>query len=806
MTAIGTVVAGLAETALSWVRDSPVPMSALVRRRITSYLSGPDCASLLELLCQLEHTEQGGFHQVAERAELAEAFRREFQRAVRIETPESADFASSLWGVVEQNAPFRAVDARDRIRIKVTGPERPVAERLALALDTARLGESRATGEVIRAATARAYERMVMPHSKADFRFPVDRIYVPRTLRLEDAVVGEDEVPARRFVVVGNPGAGKSTFIRRLLHRAELVPLLVQLKQHQKLTEDFVTIIARELRTLTQRVEDRRHVADLLDAGEAVVVFDGLDEVGDIQSRRSAVAAIEAFAARFPLARIVVTCRQESYPVAKLDSSFPVCRLPDFEPEQVEHYVRTWFALVHAPGRVEAFLRDSGHLADLRSNPLMLSLLCMLYQSEGYIPENTADVYRECSELMLVRWDAVSQVPSVIRSVKLAKFLVQELAQHFFFTLDGGGDEGEKTLERLVVAHLSEREEEGAQSYHQQAREFLDYCAERAWVLTQVDTSPEGERRFGFTHRTFMEYYTACHVLRTHETAEEIVECVLPMITTGKSSVVPQIALQLYDLYRADGGDACIQLLLEREPDDFRVIIFSLGFLEHNNLRRATADSLLELAFELLGRSGDPELYIALEAVQDTKRTRVDSVAQGIFARTEPGGDLRLGAGILVRPPALAHEVALGEMRHGTLLVEEFLETHEITDLVYARLPGVDGYVSGTAPRSLRAGWLGNEAFAYLVPRWEEVLPIPASVLPAIMEDRRRLDMRGSYVPHSIGSLAFIAIVEAAVSAPTPGRARQLVELCAEFDELGPVRDLLERWGRGEVAFVDPER
>ncbi|MFJ8966568.1 NACHT domain-containing protein [Lentzea sp. NPDC102401] len=804
MTAIATVVADLAEIAVRWVGGSAVPMSGLVRRRVEGYLRGPDCASLLELLCQLDHTEEGEFHRVADRGELAEAFRRELQRAVRREDPESAEFASSVWAMIERVVPLRTAGASGRIQIKVAGPDRPIAERLGLAVDTARRAAARATGEVIRAATARAHDRLVMPHSKPDFRISVDRIYVPRKLRCGHDLIGEDEVTDRRFVVVGNPGAGKSTFIRRLLHRAALVPLLVQLKQHQKLAGDFVTIITQELRTLTQRVEDPRHVADLLDAGEAVVVFDGLDEVGDIQARRAAVVAIEAFAARFPLARIVVTCRQESYPVAKFDDTvFPVHWLPDFDPDQVARYVHTWFGLMGAAARAEVFLRDSEHLTDLRSNPLMLSLLCMLYQSEGYIPENTADVYRECSELMLVRWDALSQVPSVIRSVKLAKFLVQELAQHFFFGLAGQGDEGEQALERLVVAHLSEREEEGAQSYHQQAREFLDYCAERAWVLTQVDTSPEGERRFGFTHRTFMEYYTACYVLRTRETAEEIVECLLPMIISGRSLVVPQIALQLYDVHRADGGDTCVRLLLENAKDEVPVITFCVTFLEHNRLRRATTEALLEQAFELLGRTGDPVLFDALKAVRRVKRTRTASVARAVLAKSTPGCDLRLGAGMVVRVPSVAYEVALGEVRHGIEHPMVFARSHGDAALLYARLPGADGYVSGPAIKAIRDGRLDSLVFKHLLVFWEAVLPIPASALRVVVEELRQLNMGGFSASKTS---AFFLMIEAASSDPSPEVGRRLIERCQPSDETRSFRELLERWGRGEVALVDPDR
>ncbi|MGI5501537.1 NACHT domain-containing protein [Lentzea sp. CA-135723] len=780
MTAIATVVADLAETALTWASNTP--MSQALRDRIAAYLHGPDCASLFELLCQLEHTEEGKFHQTAERSELAEAFRREFQRAVRRETQQSADFAASLWEVIEQNAPFRTVDARDRIRIKVTGPDRPIAERLGLALDAGRRAESRATGEVIRAAMAGKYDRVVMPHSKSDFRFRVDQIYVPRTLLLGDDPAAEDEVRDRRFVVVGNPGAGKSTFIRRILRRAELVPLLVQLKQHQKLADDFVTIITRELGPVTQRAESRRHVADLLDAGEALVVFDGLDEVGDVQARRSAVAAIEAFAARFPLARIVVTCRQESYPVAPLDAvTFPAYRLPDFNPVQVARYVRTWFTLVHAESRIDGFLHDSEHLNDLRSNPLMLSLLCMLYQSEGYIPENTADVYRECSELMLVRWDAISQVPSVIRSVKLAKFLVQELAQHFFFDLEGQGDESEKTLERLVVAHLREREDEGAQSYHQQAREFLDYCAERAWVLTQVDTSVDGERRFGFTHRTFMEYYTACHVLRTCSTPEKIVERLLPMILTYQSQVVPQIALQMYDMNQVDGADTCVRLFLAHGREFLTVTTFLVNFMVHNNLLRSTTEELLEAAFAVLGRTGDTLLHRSLSEVLQVRPARVERVAQAVLARTavEPGTDLRWGAGKMVADPSVAFEVALGDVRHGNVTLSAFAEEYGVKPLMYARLPPLPGYVPGPAVKAWADGAQKISVFSYLLERWEEVLPIPASVVPGIARLR---DVSPDWYEPEVD--VFGAMVEAIPADPDPELASRLAERCGDSRRL----------------------
>ncbi|SER31675.1 NACHT domain-containing protein [Lentzea xinjiangensis] len=845
-----SVVSARVRTAMEErVAGSEQQMSASVRRRLVGYLRSSDCVSLIELLCNVEHSSQADNPRLADRRQLREAFREEFVRAVRIDVAESREFAAGLWAEAERVVRELAgkVPGSDKIVIRATGPERPVRERLALAIDEARHRVALDIGVVIRQATAAAHERMIMPHSKADYRFLMEQIYVPRVVQatgprgLRETRIHETALTARRFVVVGNPGAGKSTFIRRLVHRVagdddRVVPMVLLLKQHQALREDFATTLARELRPLVQREVRRQEIADLFDSGAGLVVFDGLDEVGDANERRTAVAAIEAFAARFPLARIVVTCREESYPVARLDGeTFPVYRLPDFDQAQVGLYVHTWFELVphHAlssQSRATAFLHDSEHVHDLRSNPLMLSLLCMLYQNEGYIPENTADVYRECAELMLVRWDAVSHVPSLIKSsVKLAKILVQELARYFFFELDGREAATEKTLRRLVVAHLEAREEEVTRTYHQQAQDFLDYCAERAWVLTQVDTTPDGERLFGFTHRTFMEYYTACHVLRTHESAEELVACLLPMITSGKSHVVPLVALQVYDMNRADGGDTCLRLFLDAAENglgrsaEVALIMFCLGFLEHNTAHHATVEALLEHAFALLGATGSLELRAVLVKLRGWRKARVASAARAVIARTadrrDEFADIRLGAGLVVREPAVAYEVALGEARHNLADPARFVLRHRRRTLVYALLPG-DGteYVAGPLMRACgEGGRLAMIAFGpYLVVGLTDLLPIPASVVPKLVANLvtpMPIDwFTGLFCV--IAAAAFEVGLGCRVSGglfdpPTGSRQRlgeYLLAACPDSGGLEALRGCLRRWTAEEMSFVDLTR
>lgn len=101
-------------------------------------------------------------------------------------------------------------------------------------------------------------------------------------------------------------------------------------------------------------------------------------------------AIIERFCAEYPLAKVLVTSRVVGYDEARLDDrQFVRYRLDGFDDERTASYVAKWFArddgLVPGDGRswAEAFMAESAQMPDLRSNPLMLALLCILYRARG---------------------------------------------------------------------------------------------------------------------------------------------------------------------------------------------------------------------------------------------------------------------------------------------------------------------------------------------------------------------------------------------------------------------------------------
>jgi NACHT domain len=605
-----------------------VKLSTKAAETICEYIESVRCRGILQILAYVTQADEGG-GDVHKRnvAELEGAFETELKELLNQEEfPQT--FVTALWQALADSIRLQVIGTRSDdsyilnklLAISITNRKTEVPdtslppkggktarrrqlkiasiipERVNLASNLQRSSEASLLVQKIRESFRTSYAHIIMPHARDDYRIRLEELYVERNMAMIDPAdmknlhvvsqsgsqdssktLPEHEIIDRRYVLIGNPGAGKSTFVRHLMYElcsaqpATIAPLLIELKTYQaNKTKPFHQLIAERLQYMEQMDVESSTVADLLVLGYGLVVFDGLDEITSLASRRDAVHAIESFCRRFPLARTIVTSRPEGYSGATLDSTiFTAYRLPDFTDDQVDDYVNRWFALTYTPAELgtaspaDSFLRDSAvHAHDLRTNPLMLSLLCMVYKYSGYIPENRPRIYEECSELLFERWDSVRHIRPEIEPDTKGRYLVQELAYYFFKHQGGQGGIEERLLLLVLQDYLRRNVISDVEVARRRARDFLNYCAGRAWIISMIGTSPRGDRIFAFTHRTFMEYFVACYLVRQNSNVKDFVHSLREYIKEGSSDVIPQIAIQRYEELAADGLDDCLSILL----------------------------------------------------------------------------------------------------------------------------------------------------------------------------------------------------------------------------------------------------
>jgi hypothetical protein len=279
---------------------------------------------------------------------------------------------------------------------------------------------------------------------------------------------------ARRLVLLGDPGAGKTTVVRYIalcLAGAELVDTALELDlsnlapwSHGKLCPVYVELrefaVSEALRTppasdallrfILERCQASESLRDFapdlaqkLHAGECVVLLDGLDEVPDKHAHRGRVLdAVNGLVGAFGKCRFIVTSRTYAYQRGEWKlPGFTETTLAPFSPEQVTQFVDRWYAQMvlryperHLEGRTEQLKReitsrptDLGRLAE---RPLLLTVMASLhsYRSDP-LPAARARLYDEISRLLLQKWEQQKCVTdeatgeTVLQVSSLADFL-----------------------------------------------------------------------------------------------------------------------------------------------------------------------------------------------------------------------------------------------------------------------------------------------------------------------------------------------------------------------------------------------
>ena len=285
----------------------------------------------------------------------------------------------------------------------------------------------------------------------------------------------------------------------------------------------------------------------------------------------------------------------------------------ELDNSQVVSYATNWFELDEGRPIAEremlakSFIKDSEFVADLRVNPLMLSLMCGIYATENYIPRNRPEVYEKCALLLFERWDKQRgiQVPLSFEAHVYAA--MRSLALHMYSKETPQMRRQE--LVSFIKNYLLDKRFDDADVAEAAAEGFIDFCKGRAWVLTDV-----GEEKYGFTHRTFLEYFSASQLVRLHTSADRLFDVLRDRLIVRQWDVVAQLALQILGRTSEDGADEFLRLTVEAasaaEPlPKASLVLFASRALQFIVPRPDVLRAIVISSIQLLGSTAKEKRY-----------------------------------------------------------------------------------------------------------------------------------------------------------------------------------------------------
>lgn len=343
---------------------------------------------------------------------------------------------------------------------------------------------------------------------------------VERSLRHEDLDVdyrreGRALVAAeRRLFILGQPGAGKTTFLKHLAMQAaqgniDAIPIFISLKAWSDYGGDLLSFLARQF-DICNFPHAQLFIEDILRKGQVLALFDGLDEVGVESGRSQSITReIVDFAQKYRDCQVVITCRTAA--TEYVFQQFCYCEMADFTQPQIISFVESWFQQDgHKRG---AFLKaiaqpENQRFVDLARRPLLLTMLCLTFDETMSFPQRRAELYEEAIDALLKKWDSSRSIQrdKVYRKLSPGhkRQLLAELARETF-------ERGELLIPRAKMAAWVVRFLRRLPPDNQ--TEDID-----GEVVLRAIEAQHGlliERASGiysFSHLTFHEYFAARHI------------------------------------------------------------------------------------------------------------------------------------------------------------------------------------------------------------------------------------------------------------------------------------------------------
>ncbi|MFD0439148.1 restriction endonuclease [Streptomyces chartreusis] len=392
----------------------------------------------------------------------------------------------------------------------------------------------------------------------------LEELYVPQFLEsAEEASETEQSTPMNTrkerhplsqileqdnaVTILGPPGAGKSTLIKRLatgyaapdrlarisdgLPEADRLPLVLRCRELQGSNASVIAM----LRSIPERAEMpsiKTSFSALVDKsvkdGSALILIDGLDEFPTASDRARFLRQLRTFMMRYPLCTVVVTSREAGFREVAgfVGDSFAKYRIAELRNEDIFSLTAAWHKQVYGDTQaartravelVEKII-ETDRVRRLAVNPLLLTTLLLVQRWVGDLPRKRSVLYEKAIELLLMTWNVEGHEPLDLDEVK------PHLA-YLAHSMTVSGKQQISHEEMLALFRNARSELEEVLGYCTTSpQELLRRIEFRSSLLNLVGYAVHDgtlQPIYEFKHLTFQEYLAAVAIAQAwHEGAD----------------------------------------------------------------------------------------------------------------------------------------------------------------------------------------------------------------------------------------------------------------------------------------------
>ena len=331
------------------------------------------------------------------------------------------------------------------------------------------------------------------------------------------------------LMVLGGPGAGKSTFLRKMGLEAlkvkkggfkhSCIPVFIELKGFTSSEINIEKFIIEEFR-ICNFPDPEKFTAKALEKGKLLILLDGLDEVPS-QNLTETINQIQNFVDKYDKNRFIASCRTAAY--RHNFRRFSDVAMADFDDEQIRQFINNWF---HGEDDKQAktgnkcweLLQKTENEAakELAHTPLLLTFLCLVYDRSQNFPNNRSVLYKKALRILLEEWASEKRIlrDEIYQGLhtELEELLLSEIAYTGFASnrLFFSQREIVEQIKNFLSSNLNAPQ-------HLDGEKVLNAIAIQQGILVE-----RAEDVFSFSHLTLQEYLTAQYI-DDHRLVEKLV-------------------------------------------------------------------------------------------------------------------------------------------------------------------------------------------------------------------------------------------------------------------------------------------